>query len=79
MKWLTWSETKWFQRNLIYLKMAELWSLNSHAQRAKVGALLVKDGCIISDGQLACQIVVSTQHRQVSKLTKKFCMQNQMH
>lgn len=50
MKWLTWSETKWFQRNLIYLKMAELWSLNSHAQRAKVGALLVKDSCIISDG-----------------------------
>ena len=33
-----------------YLKMAEIWAENSHAQRSKVGALLVKDGMIISDG-----------------------------
>lgn len=33
-----------------YLKMAEIWSLNSYCKRRKVGALLVKDKMIISDG-----------------------------
>ena len=33
-----------------YLKMAEIWATNSHAVRSKVGALIVKDGMIISDG-----------------------------
>ena len=33
-----------------YLKMAEVWSRLSHANRMKVGALIVKDGQIISDG-----------------------------
>lgn len=33
-----------------YLKMAEIWASNSHAVRSKVGALIVKDGMIISDG-----------------------------
>jgi dCMP deaminase len=33
-----------------YLKMAAIWSLNSYCRRRKVGALLVKDKMIISDG-----------------------------
>ncbi len=33
-----------------YLKMATIWSLNSYCNRRKVGALLVKDKMIISDG-----------------------------
>lgn len=33
-----------------YLAMAGIWSQNSHCQRRKVGALLVKDKMIISDG-----------------------------
>ena len=33
-----------------YLQMAEIWSLNSYCKRRKVGALLVKDRMIISDG-----------------------------
>ena len=33
-----------------YLKMAAVWSQNSYCQRRKVGALLVKDKMIISDG-----------------------------
>lgn len=33
-----------------YLKMAKIWSENSHAKRMKVAALIVKDGRIISDG-----------------------------
>ncbi|MDE6339924.1 MAG: dCMP deaminase family protein [Muribaculaceae bacterium] len=33
-----------------YLRMASIWSENSYCQRRKVGALLVKDKMIISDG-----------------------------
>lgn len=33
-----------------YLKMARIWSENSYCTRRKVGALLVKDKMIISDG-----------------------------
>jgi dCMP deaminase len=33
-----------------YLKMARIWSENSYCERRKVGALIVKDKMIISDG-----------------------------
>ena len=33
-----------------YLEMAEVWSKNSYCKRRQVGALLVKDKMIISDG-----------------------------
>lgn len=40
------------QRNLDtrYLKMAKIWSENSYCERRRVGALIVKDKMIISDG-----------------------------
>lgn len=33
-----------------YLRMARIWAENSYCERRKVGALLVKDRTIISDG-----------------------------
>lgn len=33
-----------------YLRMASIWAENSYCQRRKVGALIVKDKMIISDG-----------------------------
>ena len=33
-----------------YLKMAEIWAQNSYCKRRQVGALIVKDRMIISDG-----------------------------
>ena len=33
-----------------YMQMAQIWASNSYASRNKVGALIVKDGMIISDG-----------------------------
>jgi len=33
-----------------YLEMAEIWARNSYCKRRQVGALLVKDKMIISDG-----------------------------
>lgn len=38
------------KRDSLYLKMAEVWAQNSHANRSKVGALIVSKGVIISDG-----------------------------
>jgi len=36
--------------DLAYLRMAREWSLLSHCVRKKVGAIIVKNGMIISDG-----------------------------
>lgn len=36
--------------DLRYLRMARIWAENSYCQRRQVGALVVKDGMIISDG-----------------------------
>lgn len=33
-----------------YLRMAQIWAENSYCERRKVGALMVKDRTIISDG-----------------------------
>ena len=33
-----------------YLRMAHIWAENSYCKRRKVGALVVKDKTIISDG-----------------------------
>lgn len=33
-----------------YLRMAQIWAENSYCQRRKVGAIIVKDKMIISDG-----------------------------
>ena len=41
---------KQHQFDLRYLQMARIWAQNSYCQRRQVGALVVKDGMIISDG-----------------------------
>lgn len=41
---------KQHQYDLAYLKMAQEWSQLSYCERRKVGALIVKDKMIISDG-----------------------------
>lgn len=44
------SKDKQRKLDLRYLKMARIWAQNSYCQRRQVGALVVKDGMIISDG-----------------------------
>lgn len=44
------SSGKQFLLDQRYLKMAAIWAQNSYCKRRKVGALLVKDKMIISDG-----------------------------
>lgn len=44
------TETKQEILDKRYLRMAQIWSENSYCNRRKVGAILVKDKMIISDG-----------------------------
>lgn len=44
------SEDKQTQFDLRYLRMARIWAENSYCVRRKVGALIVHDRMIISDG-----------------------------
>ena len=43
-------EEKQRQLDIRYMKMARIWAENSYCVRRKVGALIVKDKMIISDG-----------------------------
>ncbi len=44
------AENKQKELDLRYLQMAGIWAQNSYCKRRKVGALIVKDRMIISDG-----------------------------
>lgn len=43
-------ETKQFRYDRAYLRLAKNWALLSYCERKKVGAIIVKDRVIISDG-----------------------------
>jgi dCMP deaminase len=43
-------DKKQYSLDCRYLKMAQIWAENSYCKRRKVGAILVKDKMIISDG-----------------------------
>lgn len=47
---LVMTNDKQFKLDQRYLRMAEIWAENSYCQRRQVGALIVKDKRIISDG-----------------------------
>jgi len=63
-----------------YLQMAEIWGTNSRAVRAKVGALIVKDNMIISDGfngtpsgfENECEYVITNSDDNRKCLKKPF-------
>lgn len=43
-------QDKQLRRDHLYMRMARTWAENSYCQRRQVGALMVKDQMIISDG-----------------------------
>lgn len=47
---MTQAEQKQLELDKRYIRMAGIWAENSYCQRRKVGALIVKDKMIISDG-----------------------------
>ncbi|MBQ5896813.1 MAG: dCMP deaminase family protein [Bacteroidaceae bacterium] len=44
------NEKKQYDLDMRYMRMANIWAENSYCERRKVGALIVKDKMIISDG-----------------------------
>ena len=57
-----------------YLRMARIWSENSYCTRRKVGALIVKDQMIISDGYNGTPSGVETVCEDESGLTKPYVL-----
>ncbi len=47
---MTQAELKQYELDKRYIRMAGIWAENSYCQRRKVGALIVKEKMIISDG-----------------------------
>lgn len=64
------------QRNLDirYLRMARIWAENSYCQRRKVGALVVKNKMIISDGYNGTPSGFENQCEDNNKVTKPYVL-----
>lgn len=57
-----------------YLRMARIWAENSYCQRRKVGALIVKDKMIISDGYNGTPAGFENVCEDESGLTKPYVL-----
>jgi dCMP deaminase len=57
-----------------YLKMAKIWAENSYCKRRKVGALIVKDKMIISDGYNGTPSGFENNCEDNEGLTKSFVL-----
>lgn len=64
------------QRNLDirYLRMARIWAENSYCQRRKVGALVVKNKMIISDGYNGTPSGFENQCEDKNNVTKPYVL-----
>ena len=64
------------QRNLDirYLRMARIWAENSYCQRRKVGALVVKNKMIISDGDNGTPSGFENQCEDNNNVTKPYVL-----
>lgn len=63
-----------YKNALSYMQIAKVWGENSHAKRAKVGCIIVKDNMIISDGYNGTPSGFSNQCEEMVKgksVTKK--------
>lgn len=57
-----------------YIRMAKIWAENSYCQRRKVGALLVKDKMIISDGYNGTPSGFENNCEDEDQLTKPYVL-----
>ena len=58
-----------------YLRMARIWAENSYCQRRKVGALVVKDKMIISDGYNGTPSGFENVCEDADNVTKPYVLQ----
>ena len=56
--------------DLRYLRMARIWAENSYCKRRQVGALVVKDKMIISDGYNGKPYVLHAEANAITKLAR---------
>ena len=61
-----------------YIRMAQIWAENSYCQRRKVGALIVKDKMIISDGY-TCRIRKLLRRRKRPHISFRFACRGKCH
>ena len=57
-----------------YLRMAKIWAENSYCERRKVGALIVKDKSIISDGYNGTPVGFENVCEDENGLTKHYVL-----
>ena len=57
-----------------YLRMAKIWGENSYCERRKVGAIIVKDKMIISDGYNGTPSGFENVCEDENKLTKPYVL-----
>ena len=62
------------QFDLSYLDMADIWARNSYCKRRQVGALLVKDRMIISDGYNGTPSGFENQCEDANGVTKPYVL-----
>lgn len=66
------SKIKKFDKS--YLEMANIWAQNSYCKRRKVGALIVKDNMIISDGFNGTPSGFENECEDENNLTKSYVL-----
>ena len=59
-------EEKQLKLDKRYIRMASIWAENSYCERRQVGALIVKDKMIISDGYKSPSLTYYTPKRMLS-------------
>lgn len=67
-------EEKKHELDLRYLRMARIWAENSYCERRKVGALIVKDKMIISDGYNGTPVGFENVCEDENHLTKPYVL-----
>ena len=72
-------EEKKHELDLRYLRMARIWAENSYCERRKVGALIVKDKMIISDGYNGTPAGFENVCEDENHLTKPYGLHAEAH
>ena len=68
------NDEKQIQFDKSYLDMADIWARNSYCQRRQVGALIVKDRMIISDGYNGTPSGFENQCEDANGVTKPYVL-----
>jgi dCMP deaminase len=68
------NKEKQHQFDLRYLEMAKIWAKNSYCKRRQVGALIVKDRMIISDGYNGTPVGFENECEDENEHTKPYVL-----